>query len=200
MVVHNHNIVEILIITFLVSFLLTFIVKKIAISIGAMDKPDARKVHSVPTPRLGGLAIFFAFLVGYMFYGTLSIQMISLLIGGFIIIITGIIDDIAGVPAKYKFLCQAAAACVVVYYGGLYFLDISFMGIMIKFPLWIGQIVTVIFITAIINAINLIDGLNGLCSGNSIIYFTTITVLGFLIGKTSGLDIIISVIMIGSII
>ena len=69
LVVNNHNIFLIVFVTFLVSVLLVPIAKKIANFIGAMDIPNARKVHKVPMPRLGGLAIYFSFLVGYILYG-----------------------------------------------------------------------------------------------------------------------------------
>ena len=70
------------------------VVKNIAVYIGALDIPDKRKVHRVPIPRLGGLGIYAGFLVGYMLFGHESIQMNSVLIGSFIIVMTGMIDDI----------------------------------------------------------------------------------------------------------
>ena len=109
LMVNNHNVFLIVFVTFLVSVLLVPIVKKIAQHIGAMDIPNARKVHKVPIPRLGGLAIYIAFLFGYILYGQISTQMISILIGSFLLIIVGIFDDINSVPAKYKFLVQIFA-------------------------------------------------------------------------------------------
>ena len=69
LVVNGHNVFIIVIVTFLASLILVPIVKKIAIHINAMDEPNERKIHKVPMPRLGGLAIFLAFLLGYMLYG-----------------------------------------------------------------------------------------------------------------------------------
>ena len=106
LVVNNHNVFLIVFVTFLVSVLLVPIVKKVAKHVGAMDVPNARKVHKVPMPRLGGLAIYIAFLFGYILYGQVSTQMISILIGSFLLIIVGIFDDINSVPAKYKFWCK----------------------------------------------------------------------------------------------
>ena len=80
--------------TFIFTTLFIPIVKKIAIFIGAMDMPNERKVHKVPMPRLGGLGIYGGFLLGYMLFGQHSVQMNAILIGSFIIIITGIFDDI----------------------------------------------------------------------------------------------------------
>lgn len=198
LIVNGHNVFVIILVTFLTSLFLIPIIKKIAIHVNALDMPNKRKVHKVPIPRLGGLAIFLAFLLGYILYGTVSNQMISVLIGGFIIILTGIVDDINSIPAKYKFLCQTVAAMVVVLYGKLYFASITILGLNLVFPTWVNMILSVIFIVAIINAINLIDGLDGLASGISSIYFLTIAILGFVLNKLGGLDIILSLIMFGS--
>ena len=92
-------------------------VKKIAIHIGAIDIPNERKVHTKPIPRLGGLGIFVGFLVGYMIFGHSNIQMNSILIGSFIILLTGIFDDIKPIKAKSKLLGQIFASCIIVFYG-----------------------------------------------------------------------------------
>lgn len=198
LVVNGFSVFDIVIVTFITSLLLVFIVKKVAVKINAMDIPNERKVHKVPIPRLGGLAVFLAFLLGYMLYGTISTQMISILIGGFIIILTGIVDDISSVPARYKFLCQIIAGAIVVLYGKLYFNDLTILGFTLTFPTWINMILSIIFIVAIVNAINIIDGLDGLSSGISSIYFLTIAILGFTLNSLGGLDVILSLIMLGS--
>lgn len=196
--VNNFNIFQIVLVTFVASLFLVVLAKKIATHINALDMPNARKVHKKPMPRIGGLAIFLSFLLGYMLYGTISTQMLSVLIGGFIIIITGIIDDINPIPARYKFLCQIVAALIVVIYGKLYFSHITLLGLNFIFPTWINMTLSVIFIVSIINAINLIDGLDGLASGISAIYFLTIAILGFILNSLGGLDVILSLIMLGS--
>ena len=174
------------------------IVKKIANHVGALDIPDARKVHKKPIPRLGGLGIYFSFLLGYMIFGYESIQMNSILIGSFIIIITGIIDDIKPIPAKYKFLGQLAGALVIPLYGGIVLRDISAFGFYINFG-FLSYIVTVFFILGVINCMNLIDGLDGLSSGIAAIYFITIGIIAIMLNNSSGLDTIIAFIMLGSI-
>lgn len=188
----------IVLIPFLVSFLGTFVVKKIALHVNAMDIPNERKVHKTPIPRLGGLAIFAAFLVGYILFGTISTQMISILIGGFIIILTGIVDDIKPIPAKVKFLFQALAAITVVVYGKLYFNDITFIGLTFNFPVYINMFLSVFFILGIVNAINFIDGLDGLASGISSIYFLTISIIAIVLNRLGGLDVILALIMLGA--
>lgn len=198
LVVNDHNVFLIVFVTFLVSVLLVPIVKKVAEHVGAMDVPNARKVHKKPMPRLGGLAIYIAFLLGYILYGQISTQMISILIGSFLLIIVGIFDDINSVPAKYKFLVQTIAASIVVVYGKLGFSELTILGLSFHFPMIINDILAIFFIVAITNAINLIDGLDGLSSGISAIYFLTIAVIALITNKLGGIDIILSLIMLGA--
>ena len=198
LVVNGHNVFIIVIVTFLASLILVPIVKKIAIHINAMDEPNERKIHKVPMPRLGGLAIFLAFLLGYMLYGEISTQMLSILIGSFLLILVGIVDDIHSVKARYKLIVQIVAAAIVVLYGDLSFTELSVFGYNIYFNDFFGALLSIIFIVAITNAINLIDGLDGLAAGISSIYFLTIAIIAFILNRIGGLDVIISLIMLGS--
>ena len=196
--VNGHNIFLIVLVTFITSALLVPFAKKAAIHVNALDIPNERKVHTKPMPRMGGLAIFGAFLLGYMLFARTSIQMLSILIGGFIIVFVGIIDDIKPIRARTKFLFQLLAACVVVFYGNIVLDHIDMLGINMDFSSPINYIITIFFIVAITNAINLIDGLDGLASGVSSIYFLTIAVIAFILDKKEGLDTILSLIMLGS--
>ena len=198
LVVNGHNVFIIVIVTFLASLILVPIVKKIAIHINAMDEPNERKIHKVPMPRLGGLAIFLAFLLGYILYGDVSTQMLSILIGGFLLILVGIVDDINPVKARYKLIAQTIASTIVVLYGELYFTNVTLLGFNIYFNEFWGSLTSIIFIVAITNAINLIDGLDGLAAGISSIYFLTIAIIAFILNRIGGLDVIISLIMLGS--
>lgn len=195
--VNNFNIFLIIAVTFVTSLLLIPIIKKLCVHINAMDIPDKRKVHDKPMPRLGGVAIFIAFLVGYIFFGQINTQMISILIGGFIVILLGIFDDIKPIPARYKFLVQLLAAAVVVFYGNIYLPKISAFGFNINFGMW-GYPLAVLFIVAIINAINLVDGIDGLAAGTSSIYFLTISIIAFVLNRLNGLDVILCLIMLGA--
>ena len=198
LVVNEHNVFIIVIVTFITSLILVPIVKKVAIHINAMDEPNARKIHKVPMPRLGGLAIYLAFLLGYILYGEVSTQMLSILIGSFLLILVGIVDDIKSVKARYKLIVQIIAASIVVLYGNLSFSEVSLLGYNIHFNAFFGSLCSIIFIVAITNAINLIDGLDGLAAGISSIYFLTISIIAFILNRIGGLDVIISLIMLGS--
>lgn len=196
--VNNHNVFIIVLVTFITSLVLVPIIKRIAIHVGAMDMPNKRKVHTVPMPRLGGLAIYLSFLLGYMLYGEISTQMISILIGSFLLILVGICDDVKPIKARYKLIVQILAACVVVFYGKLYFNEISFLGLKFYFNPFVNKCLSVFFIIAITNAINLIDGLDGLAGGISSIYFLTIAIIAFILNHLGGLDIILALIMLGA--
>ena len=171
-------------------------VKRIAKHIGAIDIPNERKVHSKPMPRLGGLGIYSGFLLGYMIFGEHTPIMNSILIGSFVIIIAGFIDDIKPLKASHKFVGQIIAALIVVIYGGLLLKDVSFFGIYIDFKL-LSYPITVLFILGCINCLNLIDGLDGLAGGISAIFFLTIGIIAFLQGRV-GLSVVLTFIMFGS--
>ena len=196
--VNDHNMFLVILVTFITSAVLVPIVRKVAEHVGAMDIPNERKVHDHPIPRMGGLAIFGAFLLGYMLFARSSFQMLSILIGGFLIVLTGIFDDIKPLPARFKFIVQIIAASVVVFYGNIVLSKVTVFGLSFVIPNVLSQIVTILFIVGITNAINLIDGLDGLSSGVSSIYFMTITIVAFILNKMQGLDTMLSLIMLGS--
>ena len=195
--VNGHNIFLIVITTFISSLILVPIVKKMAIHINAMDIPNERKVHTKPMPRLGGLAIFFSFLLGYILYGELTSQMLSILISGFILIIIGICDDIKPLKASHKLIGQILAALVVVFYGNITLPTIAAFGLKINFGVF-SYPLAILFIIAIINAINLIDGLDGLAAGTCSIFFLAVSIIAFFLHRINGLDVILALIMLGS--
>lgn len=198
LMVNGHNVCTILIVTFFASILLTPLVKLIAIHINALDIPNKRKVHTRPIPTIGGLAIFLSFMLGYMLYARESTMMLSVLMGSFLIILCGIIDDINPLKAKYKFIVQIVSASIVVLYGNLVLNEITIFGLNLYFNTPMSQIITIVFIVAITNIINLIDGIDGLASGISAIYFITIAVIAFILNQKGGLDVILSLIMAGA--
>lgn len=146
----------------ILSFALTPLVKMLAIKVGAMDIPtDERRMHSVPIPRMGGLAIFISFLLTVIIFSEgIDRQLQSILLGAVVIVILGVFDDILTLKAPLKLLVQIGAACIVVFYGKCrieHFVNID-LGVF-SIPL------TLIWIVAITNAVNFIDGLDGLACG-----------------------------------
>jgi UDP-GlcNAc:undecaprenyl-phosphate GlcNAc-1-phosphate transferase len=174
--------------------------KKIAAHIGAMDIPRSdegnRHIHKNATPKLGAVGIFLAFLIGYMLFGEQSVRMNSILIGSFIIVMTGVIDDIKPLKASYKFLGQLLSALIITFYGNIIMHELSAFGIVINFGI-LAYPITIFLILGCINCINLIDGLDGLAAGISSIYFLTIGIIATIQGKL-GLDCVLTFIMLGS--
>ncbi len=184
------------IVSFFVVILIMPYIKKIAVSINAVDIPKGRHIHDKVTPKLGGLGIFIGFLVGYMIFGTPSSVMNAVLIGSFIIIIVGVVDDICTLPPLPQFLAQLFAACVIVFYGKLLITNISAFGINIDFY-FLSYPITIFFIVGCINCINLIDGLDGLSGGISSIYYLTVGII-CAIKMKFGLDFVLTFVMLGS--
>lgn len=153
-----------LLFTFFVTYTTTPLVRKLAYRVGAIDIPkDERRMHSKPIPTMGGLAIFVAFAFGILAFVDLDSTYVGLLIGALMIIILGIFDDIYDLKPYIKLLGQICAALVV-----------CFSGVVIEKITWFDQIIffgnwaipiTVLWIVAVTNTINLIDGLDGLACG-----------------------------------
>lgn len=183
--------------TFVFTSLIMPIMIKIANHIGAIDIPRTRHIHTKPMPKLGGLGIFFGFLFGYILFGINTIQMNSVLIGSFIILITGIIDDIKPIKSYQKLIGQIFAALVVMFYGKILLSNVTFFGFSWDFGIFMYPI-TLVFILGCVNMINLIDGLDGLSGGISSIFFATIGIISFFQGKVDSLAAIIAFIMLGS--
>lgn len=167
---------------FLAAVLITPLVKNFAIKIGATDKPNNRKVHQKVMPRLGGLAIYLSFLAGFIFLQPESPYLIPILLGSFVIILTGIVDDIIELSAKWKLAGQILAAGIVIA-GGVQveFINLPFDG---RLDLgWFAIPLTLLWIIGITNAINLIDGLDGLAAGVSSIVLMTLVGIAFTMGN-----------------
>lgn len=158
----------------IVTYAITPFVKKIAISVGAMDKPDARKVHQEAIPRLGGLAIYVGFIVAVLVqYGfELSRELVGLLVGSTVIVLVGIWDDIVQIEAKVKLLGQIIAASVLVAFG----ISIDWVTLPTGNLVYLDYLsipLTIFWVVGFTNMVNLIDGLDGLAAGISLIACVT---------------------------
>jgi UDP-GlcNAc:undecaprenyl-phosphate GlcNAc-1-phosphate transferase len=177
-----------LVFAFLLALALTPFVKKFAILVGATDKPNHRKVHNRIMPRLGGLAIFLAFSIVaiYMLMADwlpADQTVIGFLIGGAIIVLVGALDDRFELSPKWKVLGQLIAAAVVVSFGiKIDIVAVPFTESYIDIG-WLSIPITMFWIVAITNAVNLIDGLDGLAAGVSAIAITTIMILSIIMGN-----------------
>jgi UDP-GlcNAc:undecaprenyl-phosphate/decaprenyl-phosphate GlcNAc-1-phosphate transferase len=172
-----------LIVCFMISILITPLIKKLALKIGAIDKPNQRKVHQSLMPRLGGIAIFISFIVGVLMLHPENPSSLAILIGSMIIIITGVFDDMFELSAKIKLIGQLAAALTIVFLGDLQvvFINLPFGG-HLEFG-YLSIPFTILWIVGITNAINLIDGLDGLAAGVSSIALFTISGMALIQGN-----------------
>lgn len=162
------------------------------------DVPDARKVHTMPVPRLGGLSFFPVILmsmflvIGFRLYfwdmdtSSLSFNMLYeylfLFVGMTLLYLVGVCDDLVGVGYRYKFAVQIAAALLLVLSGNWFDSFGGLFGIY-SVPAWIGMPFTVFIVVYITNAINLIDGIDGLASGLCCIALSVLSVIFFLRGQ-----------------
>ena len=155
-----------LIIALLASFLLTPYIKQLAVKIGAVDKPDKRKVHTQVMPRLGGLAIYLATMLAIVCSMPITRDLLGILLGGTWIVIVGVLDDKYSLPARVKLAGQVIAAVILVAFdvkiewlnnpfGGYFYLE------------YLSIPFTVFWVISFINVVNLIDGLDGLAAGVS---------------------------------
>ncbi|GIP35581.1 glycosyltransferase family 4 protein [Paenibacillus sp. J2TS4] len=187
----------------ILAVLLTPLVKKLAIRFGAIDVPNHRSVHTRVMPRMGGLAIFLAF-VGTYFIIAPAISdfdmhvALGIILGGAIIVLVGALDDKYNLSPKIKLLGQLAAAGVVISFGmQVDYIKLPF-GDAIDLNNWISIPITILWIVGVTNAINLIDGLDGLSAGVSAIATGAILVLAIMMGNVT--VILISMVLLGSII
>ena len=162
------------------------------------DVPDTRKVHTMPVPRLGGLSFFPVILmsmflvIGFRLYfwdvnvSGLSFNMLYeylfLFVGMTLLYLVGVCDDLVGVGYRYKFAVQIAAAFLLVLSGNWFDSFGGLFGIY-SVPVWVGVPFTVFIVVYITNAINLIDGIDGLASGLCCIALSVLSVIFFLRGQ-----------------
>ncbi len=170
-----------------IAFILTPMVKGLAYKIGAIDVPkDDRRMHKVPIPRLGGLAVFFGFLLSVLLFVPVDMKLQGILLGAVVIVILGVIDDVVALPALLKLVVQIVAALIVVLHGTQIDLisnpavwsDKTYLSL----GGW-GVPITVIWIVAITNAVNLIDGLDGLSVGVCTIASLSILVIAVMMNQ-----------------
>ncbi|NIK11809.1 glycosyltransferase family 4 protein [Alkalibacillus almallahensis] len=189
----------ILIISFFIAFttslVITPIIRKQAIKFRIVDHPDARKIHREATPYLGGISIFFGVLLAYVVFWPEHEHQTAIIISAFIMLITGLLDDLICLRPVYKLAGQGLSAIMIVSSGLLIE--------KINIPLFgevqldnLSIIVTILWILAVSNAINLIDGLDGLAAGVTNIALTSIIIMAFLEGNLAAA--FLSIIVLGS--
>lgn len=195
------------VVTFLMAWLsadlLVPVVRRFAYKVGKVDKPGTRKIHATPIPRMGGIAIalgFFLSLLGieYLHPGYFSLlpgEWKGMIAGGVLIFLVGLLDDLFDLPAKLKLLGQIAAASVAFWWGVKWSFISHPMGGLFLFPEWLSFVLTIFWLVAITNTINLIDGLDGLAGGVSTIAGITLFVLA--LERNQGLSALVAIALVG---
>ncbi len=176
-------------VAFVISVVCTPVVRQFAERSGVgVDVPkDNRRMHKKPIPRIGGLAIFLGFIVSVLIFAEIDVQMRGILIGLVLIVVISLIDDISPLPALLRFVVQIVAALIPVLHGvRIEFL--SNINIFSDIPYlhlneWISIAVTIIWIVAITNSVNFIDGLDGLAVGVSSISSLCMLIIAMMVSE-----------------
>lgn len=166
------------VLTVIFSLILTPLVSKVGDRTDIVAKENNRTIHHGRITRIGGLAIYISFMIGTCIFLKADRQINAILVAGFIIFMTGLIDDMVDLKPKIKLLGQFIAASIVIFYGDMYIHDI-FVPFLPDNQI-LSTIITYGWIIGVTNAINLIDGLDGLCAGVTsivlvVIAFTAVT-------------------------
>lgn len=160
------------IVSVVISLIMTPLIRKLAIRVGALDIPkDNRRVHKKPIPLIGGLAIYISIVVTALLFLEVDKSLISILLGGTVIVISGIIDDIKGLSPRGKVLFQIAGAVILIL--GDVKIDavtnpFGKAGTVLRLN-WLSIPLTIFWVVGITNTLNLIDGLDGLAAGVAMI-------------------------------
>lgn len=171
------------IVAVILGFLLTFGVRRLSPILGFMDIPkDDRRMHDTAVPRAGGIAVYIAFLIGMCVTGLWDL-FLPYAICGAIIMIVGLADDKISIRPKTKLLGQALAGAILCLFG-ITVEELIFFGFALDLG-WAAYPLTVIWVIAITNIFNLIDGLDGLCCGLSIIGAGAIGLLAYFDGNSA---------------
>ncbi|CAM3153491.1 MULTISPECIES: MraY family glycosyltransferase [Actinomycetes] len=183
-----------------ITYLATGVVRVIATRTGAVAVPRTRDVHAIPTPRLGGVGMYIGVLAGMALAGELPAltrgfaytdDMNAVVVAGGVIVLVGIIDDRWGIDALTKFVGQLTAAGVLVIMGvSWYLLYVPFgdIGTVVLDPLQAG-LLTIAVTVATVNAMNFVDGLDGLAAGLALIASLAICVFSLGLLRDQGGDV-----------
>jgi len=171
------------VIAFAIVVLLTPAVGGMARLLGAVDRPDSRRLNRRPVPRLGGLAIFFGILVPALAFLDLSSESRGVLLGAAIATVVGAIDDFRGLSPPVKLAGQFLAAAVPPAFGvWIDHFTFPFVGV-VDLPAWVGVPLSMLFIVAVMNMVNFLDGMDGLAAGVCGIAGVTYAILALSLGK-----------------
>jgi len=175
---HNIRWLYVFLLSFLLANLITPIVRRMATRFKILDHPDERKIHRHPIPLLGGLAIYSAFIITVVRNLNFSSELWGVVLGGTIVFLFGLVDDLRGLPARIRFFGQIFATLVIIAYG----VRVTVI------PHWPGEyilevLITILGVVGITNAMNFFDGMDGLATGLSIVCVISMIIVGIETGE-----------------
>lgn len=166
----------------LISYIVVPFICRWALELGLLDLPDTRKKHLQAVPRLGGIAIFIAWIFPVLVFSDMGREVRGIMAGSLVIFLTGLIDDVRGLSPLQKLMGQIGAGIMAITVGGI---EISSLGVFpglgtIDLPQWLAVPFTLFAVIGVMNAFNMIDGLDGLAGGIAFITLSAFTILGYL--------------------
>jgi len=151
--------------------------------LGAVDRPEGRRLNRRPVPRLGGLAIFLGILVPSLAFLNLNDEMRGILLGAAVACVVGAVDDFRGLSPSVKLAGQLLAAAIPTTFGvWIDHFTLPFLGA-VDLPGWLGVPLTIVWIVAVMNMVNFLDGMDGLAAGVCAIAGVTFSVLALSLDK-----------------
>src|SRR5690625_3890904 len=168
-----------LLISLVASLVLTYPVKKFAVWFGALDVPNHRKIHKNITPRMGGLSIFLGAFAGVLYLQPKHDHILPIFLGAIVIILTGVIDDRYDIRPVIKLSGQLIAASFLIS-SGLIIERVTLPVFGVVELGFVSVLITALWVVGITNAINLIDGLDGLATGVSTIALSSMLVMAII--------------------
>jgi UDP-GlcNAc:undecaprenyl-phosphate/decaprenyl-phosphate GlcNAc-1-phosphate transferase len=179
--------VAIFVLTFMITLVFLLTLRPVAAAMGLVDFPGGRKTHDVPIPVIGGVCMSIGVGFGAMVFGHPP-SWEPILLGVYVLVVVGTIDDRFDLPPNVRFVAQACAALLLVYGAGI---RVTSLGSPLFFPAPLGVFsvpFTLVFIVTLINAFNFSDGIDGLAGGLALISLIS---MGTLAGGTDALSLIV---------
>lgn len=187
------------VVTFLIAASITYVLTplagKLALFIGAVDRPNSRRINERPIANIGGIAIYFGFLLAIILSLGYNFKLLGIVISSTLMLIVGLVDDIKDISAKSKFIWQIIAASVLILFG----IEIQFITNPLGGILYLGRLsipFTIFWLVAITNTVNLIDGLDGLAAGISTI--AALTLFGVAMQEAELLVMVLAIAIVGA--
>ncbi|MCE7728144.1 UDP-N-acetylglucosamine--undecaprenyl-phosphate N-acetylglucosaminephosphotransferase [Vibrio campbellii] len=164
---------------FILSFVLLFILRKVAKRVGLVDKPNARKLHQGVVPLVGGISIYLTLLVGFIFFIPMNDNLALYLVCSAILIVLGALDDYYDVSFKIRLAIQAGISLAMIHIGGHSLHDLGYLmgSETIALSEFAGTVITVIAVIGAINAFNMVDGIDGLLGGLASVTFSALGIV-----------------------